>query len=146
MIDIKELCIGNKINGVYDQENELSEEVEVACLDRTGEITDYPIWVDGTKEHYDNFEPIKLTEEWFIKWQLQRREIRKGVHYYQYSIRNDFEIYCHMDASGNCLFYSETIRIVDEDFFIRKCNTVHDFQNIYDVLNTHEELTITKLK
>lgn len=87
------------------------------------------------------FEPIELTEEWLIKWQFSKRKvIGSETPYNKYSIRNDYEIYCFIDISGNCLFYGECIQ--GEDFFIRKCNTVHDFQNIYAVLNTHEELTI----
>ena len=91
----------------------------------------------------DKGSPIELTEEWLRdKFDLPKR--KKGIYttHFEYSIRNTFEIFCHIDGAKNCLFYGE--HPSGEDFFIRKCNTVHDFQNIYAVLNTHEKLTIKK--
>ncbi|GAG52718.1 unnamed protein product, partial [marine sediment metagenome] len=55
------------------------------------------------------FDPIKLTEEWLIKWQLPKRErlIIGDSYYTEYSIRNEFDIYCFFDHAGNCLIYGE---------------------------------------
>ena len=143
MIPLSELRPGNRIIGIHaDEDKELMEEIEVVCIDPTREITEYEIWVDGTKEQYDGFIPIPLTEEWLKKTNLQSRTITDKDPYYQYSIRNDFEIYCFMDDVGNCLFYGEVYH--DNDFFIIKCDTVHIFQNTYAVLNPHKELKIKK--
>ena len=92
-------------------------------------------------EPYESFEHLKLTEEWLIKFQLPKRQINPQTStYYIYSIRDDFEIYCYMDHSGNCLFWG--VNSMDDHFLIRKCDTVHDFHNIYSVLNPNEELKI----
>ena len=92
-------------------------------------------------EPYESFEPLKLTEEWLIKFQLPKRQINPQTStYYIYSIREDFEIYCHMDHSGNCLFWG--VNSMGDHFFIIKCDTVHVFQKTYAVLNPHEELKI----
>ena len=122
-------------------ENPTHEEVKVVCIDPTGEVTGDEIWVDGTKDHYDDFQPIELTEEWLIKFQLPKRKVLiiGDSYYMEFSIRNDFEICCYMDKHGNCIFYGEC---GSEDFFIIKCNTVHAFQNIYATLNPHEKLII----
>lgn len=89
----------------------------------------------------DKGEPIELTEEWLIKFQLPKRKVLiiGDSYYMEFSIRNDFEICCYMDKHGNCIFYGEC---GSEDFFIIKCNTVHAFQNIYATLNPHEKLII----
>lgn len=86
---------------------------------------------------------IPITEKWLIKSKLTPRPVLTfgpGREYIEYSIRNEFEIYCHMDKSGNCLFWGECPQ--GEDFFIIKCDSVHVFQNTYAVLNPHEKLTI----
>lgn len=94
-------------------------------------------------EPRESFKPIPLTEKWLQdKFGLPKRQVRTDSPYFQYSIRANFEIYCFMDGSGNCLFYGETMNIIEEDFFIIKCDTVHMFQNIYAILNPHEKLTI----
>ena len=90
--------------------------------------------------HLRDCEPIPLTEECLIKFDLKKREVLTSPESYnEYSIRNEFEIYCHMDKSGNCLFWGGCLQ--GEDFFIIKCDTVHGFQNIFKVL-TSKELTI----
>lgn len=82
----------------------------------------------------------QITEEWLIKWQLPQRELMPLTNLQEYSIRNEYEIYCHMDEAGNCLFWGECDS--PNDFFIIKCDTVQAFQNIYKTLNPHEKLTI----
>ena len=88
--------------------------------------------------NYENIEPIPLTEQWLIDLGLESRLVQPDM-YYEYSIRNGFEIYCYMDASGNCLFWVEG---PDADCFIVKCDKVHEFQNIYFSL-TGKELNKT---
>ena len=90
------------------------------------------------------FESIPLNEDWLIKSNLEKRQVLTIVGistYYEYSIRNDFDIYCYIDKSGNCSLYGECI--IGEDFFIIKCDTVHEFQNIFKVL-AGKELTINE--
>jgi hypothetical protein len=90
---------------------------------------------------WNNIDPVELTDEWLIKFQLPKREVKtKTSTYYIFSIRNDFEIYCHMDKSGNCLFWG--VNSMADHFFIIKCDAVHVFQNTYAALNHHEELKI----
>lgn len=87
-----------------------------------------------------NYRFIPLTEDWLIKFDLQSREVLTGkTPYTEYSIRNEFDIYCYMDESGNCLFWG--LIYYGEDFFIIKCDTVHKFQEIYELF-TQEKLEI----
>lgn len=79
--------------------------------------------------------PIPMSEQWLKDFNLSSREgLTSPTRYWEYSIRNDFEIYCQMDKFGNCLFW-----IGGE--FIVKCDSVHMFQNIYGILNPHDKLT-----
>lgn len=77
MVEPGELMIGNLILGIYedDDDNETSEIVKVVCIDPTKEITEYEIWVDGTRDQYDDFAPIPLTEEWLIKCNVIKRSV-----------------------------------------------------------------------
>ncbi len=84
----------------------------------------------------ENIESIPLTEDWVIKFDLEKREVLTEDPYREYSIRNNFDIYCYMDKSGNCLIYGECV--IGEDFFITKCDTVHDFQNTFKILTGKE--------
>ena len=72
----------------------------------------------------------------------ERTVLTNPIAYIEYSIRNDFDIYCYMDTSGNCLIYGECIS--GEDFFIVKCDTVHEFQNIVRSL-TGKELIFNEI-
>ncbi|MCH8067819.1 MAG: hypothetical protein IID16_00900 [Candidatus Marinimicrobia bacterium] len=80
---------------------------------------------------------IQITEDQLIKWDFEKRTVMGGTNpYTQYSIRAEFDIYCYIDPAGNCLIYGECIE--GEDFFIIKCDKVHDFQNIYKILTGKE--------
>ena len=81
---------------------------------------------------------IQITEVLLREYDLKRKMVIGGTGrpYTRYSIRDDFDIYCYMDLSGNCLFWGECIE--GEDFFILKCDKVHKFQNIYKILNGKE--------
>lgn len=85
-----------------------------------------------------------ITEYYLIELKLPKRAVLTGsIPFNEYSIRNNFNIYCYMDTSGNCLFWGEIQRRpkknIIADFFIVKCDTVQAFQNI------HEALTGNKL-
>ena len=83
-----------------------------------------------------------MNEDFLINSGLEKRKVLISIDpYNEYSIRNDFDIYCYIDRAGNCLIYGECI--IGEDFFIIKCDTVHEFQNIFKVL-TGKELTINE--
>lgn len=74
-----------------------------------------------------------ITEDYLIELKLPKRAVLSGtIPFNEYSIRNNFDIYCCMDISGNCLFSGECYKATD--FFIVKCDTVQAFQNIYEVL------------
>ena len=122
MIPPKELRIGNyfydesgKIQRIYWFENIN----KLYCNQKVHPFTEYP----------ENANPIPLTEQWLKdKFHLPRQ---KSETYYKYSIRNNFEIYCYMDKSGNCLFW------IGKEFMV-KCDTVHMFQNIYAIFSGKE--------
>ena len=87
-----------------------------------------------------------ITEDYLIELKLPKRAVSTGaIPYNEYSIRNNFDIYCQMQRSGDCLFWGEHIlwgeHIQGEDFFIIKCDTIEVFQNIYKML-TGKELVI----
>lgn len=136
MIDIKELMIGNHVWEDYSGQMQVSLiDVENGSLDLR-KNTNLP----SGRYFIEDVEPIPLTEEWLIKFQLPQRELMPLTNLHEYSIRNEYEIYCHMDEAGNCLFWEECDS--PNDFFIIKCDTVHTFQNIFKILNPHEKLTI----
>ena len=86
-----------------------------------------------------------ITEDYLIELKLPKKAVLTGpLPYNEYSIRNNFNIYCDMDTSGNCLFWGECIEGLD--FFIIKCDTVHAFQNIYEVLTGKELVNETIIK
>ena len=102
---------------------------------------DSPALIDALN-HWQEFNkllwhPIELTEDWLIKFNLLKRAVLTSkIPYNEYSIRDNFNIYCYMDQSGNCLFWGECNEGLD--FFIVKCDTVHAFQNIYKILADKE--------
>ena len=72
---VSELRIGNFINGIYSNydENLEIEDKETICKVTTldnSDLCDYPIYVESDEgiEHFDEFEPIPLTEEWLLKF------------------------------------------------------------------------------
>ena len=79
----------------------------------------------------DKYEPIPLTDEWLLKFGLEKLDIDL------YKIDNEYFI----------LFFSETYYIADEDWQNKKriigkgLIYVHQLQNLYFAL-TGEELTI----
>ena len=82
---------------------------------------------------------IQITEDYLKNCDLESKEVKEGtVKYNIYSIRFDFDIYCYIDKSGNCLFWGESFRL---DFFIVKCDKVHKFKSIFRML-TGKKLNI----
>ncbi len=80
---------------------------------------------------------MKITEDYLISLKLPKRAVLTGViPYNEYSIRNNFNIYCYMDTSSNCLFWGTIDKY--KDFFILKCDTVQAFQKIYEALTDKE--------
>ena len=149
-LSASDLRIGNLIYGLYENDSDAGvvdpvekELCEVVGLDSVG-FSDYKIWVEEKEntgiESYDEFIGIPLSEDWLIKFDLPTKKVIGGkTPYNKYSIRNQFDIYCYFDTSGNCLIYGQCYE--GEDFFIIKCDTVHKFQDIYKML-TEKELKI----
>ena len=80
---------------------------------------------------------MKIIEDWIMQLEFPRRAVLTNPKpYNEYSIRNNFEIYCYMDEFGNCLFWGECIQ--GEDFFIIKCDDEKVFKNIVKVLTGNE--------
>ena len=146
-LEVKDLRIGNLISW-----KSLPNEVDEVKDLRTAKLKTPIINNVSIKD----VEPIPLTEDWLIKSNLEKRRVQetdedrfnrmKGIKinsipYNEYSIRNDFDIYCYMDQSGNCLIYGECH--IGKDFFIIKCDKVYEFQNIFKVL-ANKELTINE--
>ncbi|MEE9451068.1 MAG: hypothetical protein V3V72_13545 [Ignavibacteriaceae bacterium] len=87
-----------------------------------------------------------ITEEYLIELKFPKRVVlSESISYNEYSIRDNFNIYCYMDTSSNCRFWvekkSEHSR---ESMFIVKCDTVQVFQKIYEAL-TGNKLVIREL-
>ena len=143
-----ELRIGNYIKGIYETEidrgngiiedAECFEEVRVVGLDSVN-FSEYSIWVeDGSREIYDSFEGIPLTEEWLIKFGFE--SIRYTYNWggfnkiiYYHINKDDL----HIEKSGfdglwDCIIETE---------FIAQMKYVHQLQNLYFSL-TNKELEI----
>jgi hypothetical protein len=140
-MEAKELRIGNYINGIYETEidkgNGIIEDIEscdivkVVALDSVN-ITEYCIWIEaGSREQYDSFEPIPLTEEWLIKFGF----IKDAFTEYTYdnltkegvSLWNKKDDYSELWYQGK----NNSIQI----------KHVHQLENLYFAL-TNKELTI----
>jgi hypothetical protein len=148
----QELRIGNYVNGIYETEidrgNGIIEDVEscevvkVVGLDSVG-FSDYSIWIeDGSREYYNSFEPIPLTEEWLLKFGFKSDEDFGNWHL------NDYEIF----LSGHTYFLAATkegvvywYNYASDDYYssVRKIKFVHQLQNLYFAL-TNEELKLSK--
>jgi hypothetical protein len=132
-----ELRIGNLIKGVYykhddeDEETELETICKVVTLDVSG-IGDYPIYVysDEDIEHFSDFEPIPLTEEWLLKFGF---EVSGGEISYN---KNKLSIYYGdtILSGKNGRTYWNSWTILEES-----PKYVHQLQNLYFAL-TGEEL------
>jgi hypothetical protein len=131
-----ELRIGNLIKGIYhDYDDGIDEEIEnetvckVATLDVSGSV-DYPIYVysDGEIEHFGDFEPIPLTEEWLLNLGF----IKKNGYGF---IKKDLagNIFYSVETKEHFMFQYHDLRI--------KIKHVHQLQNLYFAL-TGEELTL----
>ena len=80
---------------------------------------------------------MKITDDYLIKLKLPTRaSLTSKIPYNEYSIRNNFDIYCQLDLIGNCFFWGECRR--GKDFFIIKCDSIRAFQNIYKILSDKE--------
>jgi hypothetical protein len=126
-----ELRIGNLINGIYhDYDDGIHEDIEnetickVVTLDVSGS-GDYPIYVysDEDIEHFSDFEPIPLTEEWLVKFGFDKT----SLHY----LKKNGIIIQSEDDYFECLL----------GIVIVKLQYVHQLQNLYFAL-TGEELTL----
>ena len=131
-----ELRIGNYIKGIYETEidrgngiiedAECFEEVRVVGLDSVN-FSEYSIWVeDGSREIYDSFEGIPLTEEWLLKlgFKWKNHAMRLG----KYAIRQQVDGW-FMYLSNESLNFTIHLKYV------------HQLQNLYFAL-TGKELTI----
>ena len=78
-----------------------------------------------------NYEPIPLTEEWLIKFGLNKTVDHPGRKLYEH---DDIIPLWFSDKRGITDFYASRVRI-------RECKYVHQLQNLYFAL-TGEELTI----
>jgi len=138
----KDLRIGNYIKGIYETEIdrgnaiiedvEIDEVVRVVVIDSVG-ISDYSIWIeDGTREEYDSFEPIPLTEEWLLKFGWGRGEYDYEYEYADnVSLKNAVLLYDYKNQVFTLELSSDQLEI--------KLYHVHQLQNLYFAL-TNEEL------
>lgn len=132
-----ELRIGNLIKGIYhDYDDGIDEEIEnetickVVTLDVSGS-GDYPIYVysDENIEHFSEFKPIPLTEEWLLKFGFQ--EHPNDYYYFEgYKIRFDLD-----NDLTPIKFYFLFFDIGDWEMEIKY---VHQIQNLYFALKEEE--------
>ena len=124
-----ELRIGNFVNGIYTDNyghlkmDEKSTICKVITLDNS-DLCDYPIYVESDEgiEHFDEFEPIQLTEEWLLKFGFERNG--KKLTFWKIDLVED----------------EEGIFSFDEARIYIDVKYVHQLQNLYFAL-TGEELT-----
>ena len=138
----RELRIGNFINGTYhDYDDGSQEDIEnetlckVVTLDVSGN-GDYPIYVysDEDIEHFSDFEPIPLTEEWLVNFGFNAKSIN---HNFRIESNVDFQI---SSALRNCKTDERSVFYLESKFGT-KIEYVHQLQNLYFAL-TGEELTL----
>ena len=132
---VKELRIGNYINGIYDQDNELSEICRVVAMDETGSLLDYQIWVESESsnhEFYYEFNPILLNAEWLEKFGF----IKNGI-LYEKEKHSQFALkeWIVGGITEWIIFWGDSILHKIEPKYI------HELQNLYFVL-TGEDLKI----
>jgi hypothetical protein len=133
-IKASELRIGNLINGIYhDYDDGIDEDIqneticEVVTLDVSGS-GDYPIYVysDENIEHFSDFEPIPLTEEWLLKFGFTNED-------------DYLELQIHESLS---IIYVGYLALMIDGVIIQVNNTnsgkVHQLQNLYFALKGEE--------
>ena len=142
-----ELRIGNLIKGIYhDYDDGIDEEIEnetickVVTLDVSGS-GDYPIYVysDEDIEHFSEFKPIPLTEEWLLKFGFEKLNTKmsdcfvfqKGL--WRVAIKDNIE------KTYEWVLWHE--RISPPTWCLSRFEYVHQLQNLYFAL-TGEELTL----
>lgn len=134
-----ELRIGNLIYGCYYDENISDDELlslcEVLAIDLTGN-SEHEIYVDSKEniEHFNNFKPIPITEEWLLKFGFEKRDL---FTFYKdklcIRIKNPLDKF---DPNGRVYWNSWTILEKQPEY-------VHQLQNLYFAI-TGEELTINQ--
>ena len=142
-----ELRIGNLIKGIYhDYDDGIDEEIEnetickVVTLDVSGS-GDYPIYVysDEDIEHFSEFKPIPLTEEWLLKFGFYLRDgfsntFKLNVEKHQY----DCSEITYSEKEGLFRFSNGQQKGTT---LIPHIKYVHQLQNLYFAL-IGEELTL----
>jgi hypothetical protein len=131
-----ELRIGNLIKGIYhDYDDGIDEEIEnetickVVTLDVSGS-GDYPIYVysDENIEHFSDFKPIQLTEEWLFKFGFQ-----KSMSWtYVVELKGNLKLVYYLGEKGWSIGFKSYSDFSNLEY-------VHQLQNLYFAL-TGEEL------
>ena len=127
MINVKELRIGNYVEGVFSEAHEDYEteyfdgQCRVLAIDSIG-MSDWTLQVDGSKdvEWYDGFNPLKLTEGWLLRFGFKRM----GEYEPDYSRlrKGDMALFQWTKGEGWEINGMEDIGSI---------NTVHKLQNVY---------------
>lgn len=127
-MEIRELRIGNYINGSIGNDSEL-----VLCSVTGYDARDEFIFVyNDNNIHYAefvDFQPIQLTEEILLKFRYKK--IRDN----EFLFDNHFIIFIKESKIDFCLFNSE-----GNDFFVCEIQFAHELQNLHYSIKK-EELT-----
>jgi hypothetical protein len=119
-----ELRIGNLINALYDDDEgfPIWETVEIHGLDSVG-FSEHDIWCNGEShsEFYADFEPIRLTEEWLLKFGF----IKKNKSFHK---KDKLDIWHTVIEMRKHCYYYKGFRMMN----------VHNFQNLYFALTGNE--------
>ena len=133
----EELRIGNKILGVYIEEDENGEEQEFTCVCTVGTLdifdqTEHAIWVEGgvEREYYDEFRPIPLTEQWLLDFGFGKDDFCGMYVSYELNL-----IKIIHDNKNNTLLVDN---LIGKKLFVEYA---HQLQNLYFAL-TGEELQL----
>jgi hypothetical protein len=138
-MEAKELRIGNYY--IYKEGDKQDNSAECQYLgtkwtqDGTGYEFSHLTGQKGLTIYPSKFQPIKLTEEWLIKFGFEEKQNRAYKKYWKdfgdlaILVDDDFDFYVHCES-----YEGETLRHIDY---------VHTLQNLYFAL-TGEELTINE--
>ncbi len=140
MIDVKELRVGNRILGLYDDEEELWDQCTVIALDHTGDLFDFTIMVESDQsnsEYFYDMKGIDLNLDLLKQYGFTEEQFSKTTHkYYVLCLPED-------EDAQNPFFYTKdgkTVQLLsaENEMEIASVDKLHDLQNLYYLLTKTE--------
>jgi hypothetical protein len=151
-VNIKELRIGNLIDGFWEEENDEGDYIEkygvvrVLGVDETKGLGDgWSVMVESKHKEeidfYSEFYGIPLSEEWLLKFGFVKSQSKWGWEYFL--VRNDYEVYFIIEHWTDTEEGSQWKNHWFNKYTIKPFNLkyIHQLQNLYFGL-TGEELSL----